>query len=741
MPDTDSAVTLPDRDFRAKYAALAQQALAQLRRDNPDLATSVEKILPGYAVRRAQQDPAIDVEALITAALQGAAALKASFNPTAAPAGFLARYRKILEQKAGETPYQFPVVLATRDNDIAGVEKIIAESGGFAVGRDDALMVAARKGHTEIARMLVDHDAHATMRYPRATREAALNGHADILALLLEKKPQSQDGIDYLLRWAAMSGTADTLEVLLRLGADPTHDNHAIVIEAARRNNAAALRICLSQDVPMDVKSKALFTASAFGAIDAVNALLDHGVKVLPTEETDKSPLISAARSGHADVVALFIARDDGAARHIDAALSIATFNGRFDTVAYLLEHVDQAAKDRCLKNALFAGDGRLADLAIACGADAQQAEGDRRAILDVWRRQRGKWQAALRMDPPEWLAACDPAPFKPLIFNAVLTALNEEGYGGTTAAHAYAYNAVALFQSEDRILRYLQTHGEDVKTPLHDLLQAIQLPEDLGGADLSAWGDAVLKHGPQMAKLAKFCDRLPQPQMSADGRTWSYAATRMAVAQFAYARASEHPELAALCFAHTVDEEAFNAALDVVTKTPQQKRIPDIAIDGADFGMDGVTFRRLACTDIRGLFLGELTDCCQSIGNAGSDCAAHGFTSENGGFYVVETANGEIIGQSWAWRGVDGELCLDSLETLGGRIRDDQWASLLDSMAGKLAALEGSDITALHVGTGGRTPYSLADKFAEGLTVPVDYRGYRDLKQQLCVWAAPKPR
>ncbi len=306
------------------------------------------------------------------------------------------------------------------------------------------------------------------------------------------------------------------------------------------------------------------------------------------------------------------------------------------------------------------------------------------------------------------------------------------------------AFHAAGLFQSEQRVLQYLEQWGTAGGQPLHDLIQMIKLPAG-NTANLKDWGDAVLKCGPAMARLVKFADKLPAPLKSADGRTWSMVNTRAEVAKFAFNKAAEHPELAALCFEYNVEEADFNKALKLVKKGPSTtKNIPEMTIEGDKFGMAGGKFYRLPANDIRGLFLGEATDCCQSVGSAGEDCAKHGFTSENGGFYVVENAKGRIVGQAWAWRGEKGEMCLDSLETLGEHLSAEHWTKIMKGMAKELTRRKtGHDITALHVGTGGETPAdSLRQAFAKGtdkntaMATPNDYSGYRDSRNgQIVVW------
>jgi hypothetical protein len=152
---------------------------------------------------------------------------------------------------------------------------------------------------------------------------------------------------------------------------------------------------------------------------------------------------------------------------------------------------------------------------------------------------------------------------------------------------------------------------------------------------------------------------------------------------------------------------------------------------------MEGAKFYRLPIGDVRGLFLGQMTDCCQSIGGVGSACAAHGYISEQGGFFVLENAKGKIVGQTWAWRGKGGEMCFDSLETLGDHVKDGQWEKLLAEVGKELAARKDHDVTALHIGMGGKTPDSLQRAFRSAtLATPRDHTSYRDSTNvQIRVW------
>jgi hypothetical protein len=68
--------------------------------------------------------------------------------------------------------------------------------------------------------------------------------------------------------------------------------------------------------------------------------------------------------------------------------------------------------------------------------------------------------------------------------------------------------------------------------------------------------------------------------------------------------------------------------------------------------------------SDVRGMFLGEYSGCCQKPNGVGADCAYFGQTSRLGGFFVVEDASGKIVAQSLAWTTTKGGLCFDNIES-----------------------------------------------------------------------------
>ena len=426
-----------------------------------------------------------------------------------------------------------------------------------------------------------------------------------------------------------------------------------------------------------------------------------------------------------------------------DAALRLAAGNGHLEVVKYLHEQGANiwVQDDEALRYAAARGHLEVVKYLREKGADIWVRY--EAALIGQKLKEFSAWEEMAGRPPPLGLEETKPAQFHREAFEAIRPLLLREGYQGKEA-NLYAFHLSALFGTEECALRYLRKWGKHGKQPLHDLAVDIRVPQE-GQPDLAAWADAVMKHGPAMAKFIKFADKLAHP-------LGSVHETRAAVARFAYKRGDECPALAALCFDLAVEEEDFDNALGLYLKHKKrgfpEKRIPDLQIDGTAFSLPGARFRRLAPDDPRGLFLGELTDCCQSIGGAGDDCARHGFSDQNSGFYVIEADKGEIIGQSWAWMGENGELVLDSIETLGNRVSASQWQALLQKAAESLAR-HPQGVKRLLVGTGGGTPEALTFKSASEPAAPDGYRGYRDSHKQAEIWVRgstererkPKPR
>jgi hypothetical protein len=171
---------------------------------------------------------------------------------------------------------------------------------------------------------------------------------------------------------------------------------------------------------------------------------------------------------------------------------------------------------------------------------------------------------------------------------------------------------------------------------------------------------------------------------------------------------------------------------------TVNNTMIPDIVFNGAEVGFPGYTIEKLHHLDPMCAMLGDKTGCCQSIGGQGESCAIHGITNEHSGFYVLRKGK-EIKAQSWAWRGTNGALVLDSIEAqqnvLDGKIGQKNGHDLICAMyqgfAKKLITEKGID--EVRVGTSGQTPDEVGETNTPWCnnSYPQDYKGYRDSREQ----------
>jgi hypothetical protein len=149
-------------------------------------------------------------------------------------------------------------------------------------------------------------------------------------------------------------------------------------------------------------------------------------------------------------------------------------------------------------------------------------------------------------------------------------------------------------------------------------------------------------------------------------------------------------------------------------------------------------TARFLPRDDPRGLWLGQLTDCCQYPSSVGETCAWAGCELALHGFFVVEDAKREVIAQSWVWSDGKGGVCFDSVERRNRRVS-------LNSNATKSAQRRARAVRRLYrkaaehllgwfdvVNIGPAWGLGeLTRQVADEALVPDSYHGYRDSNTQ----------
>ena len=73
-------------------------------------------------------------------------------------------------------------------------------------------------------------------------------------------------------------------------------------------------------------------------------------------------------------------------------------------------------------------------------------------------------------------------------------------------------------------------------------------------------------------------------------------------------------------------------------------------------------SYEVLRLDDAEGIYIGNLTDCCQRLAGAGESSMIHSMTEQNGRVFVIRDDNKRIIAQSWLWRN-GNTICFDNVE------------------------------------------------------------------------------
>lgn len=194
--------------------------------------------------------------------------------------------------------------------------------------------------------------------------------------------------------------------------------------------------------------------------------------------------------------------------------------------------------------------------------------------------------------------------------------------------------------------------------------------------------------------------------------------------------------ELAIVARQHKLGKNTFSAVQKAVLKTKKVIQGPSVLPLNISVSIKGYTLKFLERGDYRGLFLGKITNCCQTVGDAGGSCAKAGYRRPDMGFVVIEDSKNEIITQSWVWSCYEGgmNIILDSIESKGIGNREDIICELYSKFA---AECRKENINILI----GCTNYGVTPIVRKRVCSEerynfraLDYNGYLDGKEQTMV-------
>lgn len=299
---------------------------------------------------------------------------------------------------------------------------------------------------------------------------------------------------------------------------------------------------------------------------------------------------------------------------------------------------------------------------------------------------------------------------------------------------YVYAYRLMALFTDRSKPINiekqfdaiasqaYKLLNAANMDDPFHViLLERLRLPDVTQIQDMPGWQKLIRELGFKALEYFKHA-----PELEVDGKAPKdsvEALTRLA--QLKYKRSAEDLDFSKLCLKNDVSQRMFNASLDYMTLTSswpkkEDDNLPNITVVG-EGEAKGYTWKKLDINDKRALILGEITHCCQSISENSHQCVVDGTSRSDNGFYVL-MKNNEIIGQSYAWRTISGNICLDSIECLTGRIPLPALQTLLQQFTDQVVTSGAAHC--VTVGKGGKTPKEFAENhmIADRMRQGIDY-------------------
>ncbi len=342
----------------------------------------------------------------------------------------------------------------------------------------------------------------------------------------------------------------------------------------------------------------------------------------------------------------------------------------------------------------------------------------------------------------------------------------------GDTMAYDYAYKLMALFVDPNHMpakpfdviaketFKLVTSGSESEKEhPFYDmLLGKLRLPKANVISDIEGWRAFIKKEHvrsfPFLAIAAKIEEKIAKQANPDDPRRapCDLREANTIAALCRYSRGDEDFAFAEICHRYEVDDCRFELCLEYIdTVWPKKSHdtIPDLIIQGSAASA-GLYWVKVPVTDKRILIMGDITDCCQSIGGGADACVKDAATLNDNGVYVmlkqrkkegnpalvvdgeINDKDFKIVCQSYIWRSQTNNICLDSVECLKGEVAWPVVQSMLSDFATKLLQAN-PDIRYVTLGTGGKAP---RDFFANAVLHEKMRQGqqYPDSVTQYCI-------
>ena len=124
--------------------------------------------------------------------------------------------------------------------------------GDLRAKEDKALRMAARNGHRELVKYLLEQGADLHAENDEALQLAAVNGHLEVVKYLLEQGADLHTENDRVLRWAAEYGHLQVVKHLVEQGADLHAYDNLVLRLAAEKGHLEVVKYLLEQGADSD---------------------------------------------------------------------------------------------------------------------------------------------------------------------------------------------------------------------------------------------------------------------------------------------------------------------------------------------------------------------------------------------------------------------------------------------------------------------------------------------------------
>jgi hypothetical protein len=225
---------------------------------------------------------------------------------------------------------------------------------------------------------------------------------------------------------------------------------------------------------------------------------------------------------------------------------------------------------------------------------------------------------------------------------------------------------------------RLIRTFSNRETRPYHEaLLTHLTLPHASDIQDRAGWIGLIQKYGVKAFPAFAAAKKIEAKNFNKAPKDIDQAKSLLAMCS--YTRFNEDTDFAVICNKYQITESTFDRCLDYMKSGWPKKtgdNIPSVTIQQENF-----TWSKLPVDDKRALIIGQITDCCQSIGGDSEQCVKDYVSLPNNGLYILKDKN-KIIGQAYVWLSKAGNLCMDSVECLTNSIFNDKLKNLLNEFA-----------------------------------------------------------